>query len=269
MPVLDVDGDRLHYVEEGAGVPVVLVHGSCGGAGQWKALVTGLSEEYRTVCLDLFGKGQSEPWPMERQWTVDDDGRALAAILDQLNEPFHLIVHSARGPVSYPTVKKRRDLIRTLTLFEPAFFQLLRQNADPLFAERRSMSKCYRAAMEAGDRESAMASFVDVWAKSQGTWEGLPDRVKKMMWIGAGRLYHDWLNPWLEEPSTADLANLNIPVLLIKGSETIDSMHRVCELMECSRPDCRHVEIEGAGHMSPFTHANVALALVRQHLQRG
>ena len=33
MPFLDVGSDRIHYSDEGEGVPVVFVHGSCGGAG--------------------------------------------------------------------------------------------------------------------------------------------------------------------------------------------------------------------------------------------
>jgi pimeloyl-ACP methyl ester carboxylesterase len=75
MPVLYVDGDRLYYLDEVAGTPVIFIHGSRGGAGQWRALSSRLQDSYRTICLDLFGSGQSESWPIERHWTVDDDSR--------------------------------------------------------------------------------------------------------------------------------------------------------------------------------------------------
>ena len=60
MPILNVDGDRLYYLDEGAGTPVIFIHGSCGGADQWRALSSRFQESYRTICLDLFGSGQSE-----------------------------------------------------------------------------------------------------------------------------------------------------------------------------------------------------------------
>lgn len=128
------------------------------------------------------------------------------------------------------------------------------------------MATNYRAAMNDRDLDRAMASFVDVWARNEGTWARLPDPVKRMMLLGSGRLYYEWLGPWLDEPSRSDLAELDIPTLLINGSNTIDSMHRVCEISSQSLPNCRHVEIDGAGHMSPFTHAEDVLPAVRAHL---
>jgi len=36
-------------------------------------------------------------------------------------------------------------------------------------------------------------------------------------------------------------------------------MHRVCEIVQKTLPNCQVVEIDGAGHMSLFTHAKVTL----------
>ncbi len=175
MPVLDVGTDRLHFFDEGSGTPVVFIHGSCGGGTQWKRLSSALQEEYRTLCLDLFDCGQSQPWPIEREWTVEDDERAINAVLDFLGQPVHLVVHSGGGNFAYPTIKSRRDHILSLTLFEPTYFHLLRQDGDPLFAEPEDMANRYRAAMDVDDREKAMASFVDVCSGVEGAWDGLPD----------------------------------------------------------------------------------------------
>ena len=104
-----------------------------------------------------------------------------------------------------------------------------------------------------------MASFVDVWARKDGTWRNLPEPVKEMMKIGSNRLYYEWLGIWDENPTRQDLADLNFPVLLFMGSDTIHSMRRVCEIVQAELPDCRYVAIEGAGHMAPFTHFKTAL----------
>jgi pimeloyl-ACP methyl ester carboxylesterase len=259
MPTIDVDGDKLHFVENGSGIPIIFVHGSCGGGGQWGGLSSGLSDRFRCVSLDLFGSGKSEAWPFEREWTNRDDERAINAVLDYLGVPAHLVIHSGGGHFSYPTIKNRRAELLSLTFFEPAYFHLLRRENNLLFAEPTAMSNNYRAAIDNKDLNQAMASFVDVWAKKDGVWAGLPDPVKDMMKRASNRLYYEWMTPWFEEPSRNDLAGLNLPILLFKGSETLPSMHRVCQIMQETLPNCRFVEIDGAGHMSPFTHAKVAL----------
>ncbi len=54
------DGVRLHYLEAGAGKPLVLVHGFSQTAEQFKFQIQGLGDRYRVIALDLRGHGQSE-----------------------------------------------------------------------------------------------------------------------------------------------------------------------------------------------------------------
>lgn len=265
MTIVDIDGDKLHFADQGSGAPVVFVHGSCGGARQWKGLASALRDDYRTICIDLFGSGQSGSWPIERQWRVDDDGRAIDTVLDLLAEPVHLVAHSAGGHFAYSAIGGRPDRILTLTLFEPVYFHLLRQDGDALFEEPRAMSIRYREAADAGNLEEGIRGFVDKWTGS-GTWNALPETTRIMMRSGAGRLYHEWLTPWFDAPSRDDLGVQAIPTLLVKGGQTLSSMHRVCDILAQSLPDCRYQTIESAGHMSPFTHVGQVAPLVRRHL---
>jgi pimeloyl-ACP methyl ester carboxylesterase len=54
------DGVRLHYLEAGAGKPIVLVHGISQTAEQFKFQIEGLADRYRVIALDLRGHGESE-----------------------------------------------------------------------------------------------------------------------------------------------------------------------------------------------------------------
>src|ERR1700716_719206 len=54
------DGVRLHYLEAGAGKPLVLVHGFSQTAEQFKFQIEGLRDRYRVIALDLRGHGESE-----------------------------------------------------------------------------------------------------------------------------------------------------------------------------------------------------------------
>jgi 4,5:9,10-diseco-3-hydroxy-5,9,17-trioxoandrosta-1(10),2-diene-4-oate hydrolase len=61
------DGRRLHYLETGAGPPIVLLHGAGGGAANWYRLIPPLSAHFRVLVPDLPGYGLSdaiEPGPL-------------------------------------------------------------------------------------------------------------------------------------------------------------------------------------------------------------
>src|SRR5258708_4213262 len=58
----DSDGVRIHYIVEGKGEPVVLIHGfGVSIAGNWGApgVIKALSDKYQVIALDNRGHGQS------------------------------------------------------------------------------------------------------------------------------------------------------------------------------------------------------------------
>ncbi|HZP89047.1 MAG TPA: alpha/beta hydrolase [Burkholderiales bacterium] len=54
------DGVRLHYIEAGAGKPLVLIPGWSQTAAQFKAQLDGLSDNYRVIAIDMRGHGESD-----------------------------------------------------------------------------------------------------------------------------------------------------------------------------------------------------------------
>jgi 2-hydroxy-6-oxonona-2,4-dienedioate hydrolase/4,5:9,10-diseco-3-hydroxy-5,9,17-trioxoandrosta-1(10),2-diene-4-oate hydrolase len=56
-----IDGRRLHYLDSGAGQPVVLLHGAGGGAANWYRLIAPLAANFRVLLPDLPGYGFSDP----------------------------------------------------------------------------------------------------------------------------------------------------------------------------------------------------------------
>lgn len=58
-----IDGIRTHYIEQGSGRPVVLLHdGAYGGSAEvsWFANIDALSQHYRVVAPDLLGFGKTD-----------------------------------------------------------------------------------------------------------------------------------------------------------------------------------------------------------------
>ena len=62
MARVRINGTELRYVEQGSGVPVVLVHGAWIDLGFWEPQRAALAERYRFVAYDARYHG-TDPWP--------------------------------------------------------------------------------------------------------------------------------------------------------------------------------------------------------------
>ena len=55
-----VFGCRIHYLEAGRGVPLILLHGTGGEGARWMPNILGLASDFRVIALDQIGFGQSD-----------------------------------------------------------------------------------------------------------------------------------------------------------------------------------------------------------------
>ena len=268
MPTIDVSGDRLHYAEEPAGrgdaPTVVMVHGSCGGAGQWKRLADALREDFHIVRVDLPGMGSSEPYPLDRVWTLEDDAAALTALIDHLDRPVHFVGHSGGCLFSWRALEARAGQVQSITLFEPVFFKMLREAGDPSFGWTEEVATGYRKRVEAEGLEAALAFFVDRWAGVDGAWEKTPSKVQDMMRLGAARLYHEWGDTLYGD--TAPPSAPTCRTLLLEGSDSPPPIRAIGDRLATLWPPFSRHRIAGAGHMLPFTHADAVAPIVRKHI---
>lgn len=113
----DTPKGQVHYVTEGDGEPLVLLHKSPRSARMYRRLIPLLSPHYRVYALDMLGYGYSHPSPM-----VDDVVEALAEniveVLDALEiERAHLFGLHTGAAVAAETAGGWPDRIATLTVF--------------------------------------------------------------------------------------------------------------------------------------------------------
>src|SRR6266478_9314052 len=83
--ILDVGGLRLHYLDEGRGEPVVMLHGNPTWSFYYRNLVLALRDSYRTIVPDHIGCGISDkPDDARYDYTLEQRVRDLEALLDPL-----------------------------------------------------------------------------------------------------------------------------------------------------------------------------------------
>jgi haloalkane dehalogenase len=59
----EVAGSVVHYVDEGAGPPLLLLHGNPTWSFLYREIISGLRDRYRCLAVDYPGFGLSEPAP--------------------------------------------------------------------------------------------------------------------------------------------------------------------------------------------------------------
>ncbi len=115
LRTVDLHGDRVAYVDEGAGEVLLLVHGIGGSSDSWRELVHRLSSSYRVIAVDLLGHGQSDK--PRTDYSLGAFAVWLRDFLDVLNIRQATIVgHSFGGGVALQFAHQHKEYCRRLIL---------------------------------------------------------------------------------------------------------------------------------------------------------
>lgn len=120
---LVLDGLRYHYIDEGAGEPLLLVHGNPTWSFYWHGVVSQLRDRYRLIAPDHIGCGLSDK-PQDYPYTLSrhiEDLQALIAALDLRD--ITLLAHDWGGAIGLGAAVEEPDRFRRLTLFNTAAFR--------------------------------------------------------------------------------------------------------------------------------------------------
>ncbi len=120
----DADGLRLHYVDEGAGSPVVCFHGEPSWAYLYRKMVPGLVEAgHRMVCPDLPGFGRSDK-PTERGWySYDRHVECVSSLLGALDlRDACVVVQDWGGPIGLRWAVENADRVAALVILNTGLF---------------------------------------------------------------------------------------------------------------------------------------------------
>lgn len=125
---MDLNGLKYHYLDEGSGNPVVMVHGNPTWSFYFREVVKGLSPRYRTVVPDHIGCGLSDkPGANQYDYRLKSRVNDLERLVDHLGigEKISLVVHDWGGmigmayAVKYPLRVRRIVVMNSAAFFPP------------------------------------------------------------------------------------------------------------------------------------------------------
>ncbi|PLX95316.1 MAG: alpha/beta hydrolase [Desulfuromonas sp.] len=131
----DRDGLRLHYLDEGSGAPVVMLHGNPSWSFYYRNLAQELAKDHRVIVPDHIGCGLSDKPDDDRyaytlQSRVDD----LTALLEHLGieRDITLVVHDWGGMIGMSWAVEHIPQVKRLVVLNTGAFPLPNGKKLPL-----------------------------------------------------------------------------------------------------------------------------------------
>jgi haloalkane dehalogenase len=131
---LDRGGLRYHYLDEGQGEPVVMVHGNPSWSFYYRGLVEGLRSSFRTIVPDHIGCGLSDkPDDSQYDYTLESRIADLEALVEhlELDGGLTLVVHDWGGAIGLGYATRHPEQVARLVVLNTAAFHLPRTKTFP------------------------------------------------------------------------------------------------------------------------------------------
>ncbi|HVH15990.1 MAG TPA: alpha/beta hydrolase [Candidatus Angelobacter sp.] len=265
---VDVGQVKLAYLEAGKGEPVILVHGIPTDYRAWSGQVGPFSRSHHVVA---YSRRLAQPNRNEMDYeksTVENNSADLVGLIEELGvSPVHLVGHSYGGFAAAYCASTNPELIRTLTLIEPAVSTMLLRNrkstseflgllfSHPSIAisaakfQRGSLDPSLKAFRQ-GDFDAALRLNLDGIMNQHGAFERLSEPVRVMTKENertVGELMAEVPAFGGEEAS-----KISAPTLLIHGTQSPKVLHAIVDRLGRTIPHSEVSRISGAAHFPHF-----------------
>jgi 3-oxoadipate enol-lactonase len=238
-------GLELAYDESGSGIPVLFIHGWPHDRTLWSAQLSGLPTRARCIAPDLRGFGESTSSP---PWSIDQYADDLDALIQSLGLQRVVVCGlSMGGYIALAMVRRHRERLRGLVLVSTRATADTPEARDKRmrlieFVEERGVEALAARQLKAMVGETTFTSRPDVLESLRTMMARAPrDGVVGALHAMAER--HD---------STSMLGGIDMPTLIVSGSEDTFTPPDEMRGLARSIPQSRFESIVGGGHVCPY-----------------
>ena len=265
ITVTAADGTRLVARRTGRGAPVVLVHGSAGGLDSWDPVTPLLREDFELWVYARRGYAPSAGSGSPK--TYADDVADLRAVLAAAGGSAHVLGGSYGATVALHAAGEVGTGIRSLALFEP-----------PLFAAGRTLTATldrFRSLLETGAVAAATRLFAEEVSRVPASIlnaladAGPQDPAEHAVAAAeAEGCLHDLEAMTADTADIRRWAHIDVPVLLLQGSDTWSPMPATMESLAEALPGAFRVVLAGQSHFASHTAPQLFADAVRDFLKK-
>ncbi|MEW5851072.1 MAG: alpha/beta fold hydrolase [Myxococcota bacterium] len=270
---LDVGVGRMHYVDEGSGDVLLMVHGTPSWSFEFRQLIADLRSRWRVVAPDLLGFGLSDK-PQSFGYRLADHTRALEEFVAKLGlTRFRLLVHDFGGPVGLPLALEQPRRVEKLVILNSWLWAL--DSVDKAVAgQKRILGSGLMRWLYQRHNFSARVIVKSAWGRHRALSKSVHAHYTNMFPTPADRVGTlGFLRSVVEEGPYLDAlwqrraALEDIPKLLIWG--LADGFVKPVHLAHWKNafPSLRVEELTHVGHFPADEAGELVTPLVRAFLQ--
>ncbi|MFD2248269.1 alpha/beta fold hydrolase [Pontibacter ruber] len=113
---LELEAGRMHYIDEGEGAPIVMIHGTPSWSFLYRNLIKILSKHYRCIAMDLIGFGLSDK-PADFSYKPRAHAANFEALMEHLNlKDITLMVHDFGAPIGLAYAIKHPSNVQSIVM---------------------------------------------------------------------------------------------------------------------------------------------------------
>ena len=131
---MDLDGACIHYIDEGAGETLLLLHGNPSWSFLYRKIIAALKSDFRCVALDFPGYGMSDA-PAGYGFTPKEHSDLLERFVDRFGlRDLTVMVQDWGGPIGLGWGGRRPGLVRRLIIGNTFAWPLDRERRIRVFS---------------------------------------------------------------------------------------------------------------------------------------
>ncbi|MCB9316839.1 MAG: alpha/beta fold hydrolase [Lewinellaceae bacterium] len=128
---LELEGHKMHYIDEGAGPVILFSHGTPEWSFGWRDVVRGLRDRFRCIAPDLLGFGLSDK-PTDVDYSVAAHARRMTLFIEKLGlRDFHIVGNDFGLSIAFDYAIRHPENVQKLSLFNGWMWPL---DTDPHYA---------------------------------------------------------------------------------------------------------------------------------------
>ncbi|MDM7930360.1 alpha/beta fold hydrolase [Tabrizicola sp.] len=248
------DGQAVHVIDEGAGPPVLLLHGVGLRAEVWEPQIAALGASHRVIAADLPGHGTSAPLPGTPA-LPDYVGWAARLITALDLGPVAVAGHSMGALIALGLAVERPDLITRAALICPVY----RRSPE---ARTAVLTRAEEISVGRGGIDGPLSRwFGDETGRLRVQVAGWLRSVPQAGYAAAYRAFATGDMVYADGVKT-----INRPLLVLTADGDTNSSAAMAREMAALAPQGRAVVIPGHRHMVPLTAPDTVNAVLRDWL---
>lgn len=248
----------FNYTDKGTGDPVVFIHGGLEDYRTWDAQIDTFSRNHRIITYSRRFNFPNTNTKKLKGFSAKTEAEDLAAFITQLKlGPVHLVGHSYGGLIALFLTRQHPELVRTLTLSEPALISWLPGLAGGKVLHDNFYTQLWKPVKQAFETDDTLAALKHtfIYFAGEDIFDKLPPEVQTQFIVNI----QEWRSIAFSPDAFPDfrreyLEGIKVPVLLLSGGQTLPMLQLTNKELKRVLPAAQQYHLAEATHDYWLTH---------------